>query len=137
MTAARDQGCVMCKHWIYPEGNHHALAHIRDTEHHVSGQCSLHPVRIETKSNHFCGQIKPLKHMREMYLRVAIWGSWRDNERDALAKQVPELRRQLAAARQISASRLDRLEKLTGRKPRKQKPPAAAAAEDGDAHDAG
>jgi hypothetical protein len=111
--------CLNCTHFLFDtpadwkrsyEGQlfhqWNAISHIRQTQRYVDGKCTLFPTHTEHRSDHGCGQHDAQNHGE---LRELIWGTPQALELNELRKQVPDLKRQLKKAREVSASRLKRL----------------------------
>ena len=95
----------------------------------LQGWCRLNPESKSTPFNHFCGQIsvfdwilnhwgvEPPDLSEDMFewaqksLTTVLRGTPETQERKRLEQEVEELRRQLKRSREISASRLKRLQK--------------------------
>ena len=110
---------------------HTAISYVR---HHgkLEGWCWRYPETKPVKHNHVCGEVSVLEYFMNHHWRVEPFdgeknlfewtektlgvvlndnGDWNRQERVRLEKQNTELRRQLKRAREISASRLKRLQK--------------------------
>jgi len=105
---------------------HTALHYVRNHG-HLDGLCLLHPGPTRHVHNHVCGDISvrtdwPFRDARAFtaydnlaewaaqQLQVVLHGTWQEQERNKLRDENEELRRQLKRVREISASRLARLQ---------------------------
>lgn len=110
---------------------HTAISYVKNHG-HLEGWCRLHPEPRRCAYNHVCGDISVREHYLNHYWCLEPFGSednifewagktlstilhgspWRGSARvSELEESNAELRRQLKAARKISASRLKRLQK--------------------------
>jgi hypothetical protein len=105
----------------------------------LDGWCRLHPEPKLYPHNHVCGDISVRAYFLNHYWRVEPFGpednifewagktmgivlrddnqTWREREGVRAMEQNVELKRQLKAARKVSASRLRRLQKIEDQKP--------------------
>jgi hypothetical protein len=124
------KGCLTCKHasFVAPVGwkpgysgqeyeARDASLAIRQTRIHQDVLCTLNPVWVPFKTNHYCGQWAASEFVNGN-ISYFIWGSHSDAEWDRMRqladeaqKEAKTLHRQLKGARQLSASRLARLNK--------------------------
>ena len=114
-----------------------AIHHVRNHG-PIKGWCRLHPEPRPFDHNHVCGYIVVREFFHNQYwaverlkpddnlfewaqnaLTAVINGTWNWREQHRLAEENTELKRQLKAARKISASRLKRLQE-----PEKEKKPS-------------
>jgi hypothetical protein len=113
----------------------------------LEGWCFRYPEAKQVKYNHVCGEVSVREYFLNHYWRVEPFqadknlfewaektlgimlhdnGDWNAQERARLEKQNIELRRQLKRAREISASRLKRLQKVKDDKPPVSEPECSA-----------
>jgi hypothetical protein len=109
---------------------------INYVKHHGSldGWCRLHPQSIKQSYNHVCGDVSVVERVLNHYWRIEPFGpdhnlfewackalrvilhaggeSWREQQAAHALQQNTELKRQPKRAREISASRLKRLQKI-------------------------
>jgi hypothetical protein len=111
---------------------HTAINYVRNHG-SLSGWCRLHPEPRPCNYNHVCGDVSVREYFLNHYWRVEPFGpddnifewatktlgiilhgadTWQERERARAVEQNVELRRQLKRAREISASRLKRLQKI-------------------------
>jgi hypothetical protein len=113
-----------------------AVRYVREHKKDLKGWCMFNPAPLEKHSGHVCAQIdipeyfynsawglehrEPRDHLfewaRQQHTNL-MRGSWASRRNEELEEQNVELRRQLAAARKVSASRLKRLQKQKPEKP--------------------
>jgi hypothetical protein len=114
---------------------HTAINYVKDHG-SLNGWCRLHPETKPVTYNHFCGDISVREHFfnhhwcvepfkpednlfewAQRTLGLVLHGTWREQRNEHDAEQNKQLRRQLKRAREISASRLKRLQKQNESKP--------------------
>ena len=122
-----DASCLICQYCVFAEGGRFAtLSQIRSTGHHVRARCSFFPQWIEVWTSHRCGQFEQSEEFARRATEV-IHGTWDAQELAQAKMDVSRLKRELAAARRVSAGRLARLSK--------GKPPKAAPTQQGGLND--
>lgn len=119
--------------------NHHTgLNYVKHHGGTLQGWCFRYPETRQVKHTHVCGEVSVLEYFLNHYWRVKPFkaddnlfewaekslaivlhgdGDWSAQERARLEQQNIELRRQLKRAREISASRLNRLQKPEAEQP--------------------
>jgi hypothetical protein len=135
----QDREAGRCESGCGNKWNQHTAINYVKNHGSLHGWCLLHPEPKPFEYNHVCGDIsvrsyflrswgvKPFDPDDNLFewagdaLQIVLHGNWRSQQTEELTKQNAELRRQLKGARKISASRLQRLQKI-GNKPEPERP---------------
>jgi hypothetical protein len=135
----QDREAGRCKSSCGNEWNQHTAISYVKNHGSLDGWCLLHPEPKRFGYNHVCGDISVRGYFLRSWgvqafnpddnlfewaqgaLEVVLHGNWRSQQTEELTNQNAELRRQLKSARKISASRLQRLQKIEN-KPEPERP---------------
>jgi hypothetical protein len=120
------KGCLTCKHCVltpppgwkepcegYSFDEIDVKRIIEKERRHQAAQCAFNPVWVPVQTNHYCGRWAANLRLewREGDVKDFIWGTYAEQRSKEWMEEAKTLRLQLKKSRELSASRLARLNK--------------------------